>query len=235
MAQALTVRHKLDLRRSITTSAFVMMLLVAVMGLFALFSIWSINRAWTEGMNRSAQLREISTAALEAQVAFKVQVQEWKNILLRGDDPALLAKHHDAFSKQAAAARGLLASVAAQAGELGFSADAARAAALVAAHDTVTRNYEDTLAAVEAGAPALAPDAARRIDQRLRGVDRELESGIATLAIDIGKAADARRDDLIAGMNDRYQALRWFIISVILGAMLVTGYVLFGLIRATRA
>lgn len=234
MAQTQSIKQKLDLRRAVTSSAFVMILLVAVMGLFALFSIWSINRAWTDGMARSTELRELSTAALEAQVSFKVQVQEWKNILLRGEDEALLAKHHQAFTAQSDHVRSLLATVSSKAAAIGFAEDAARAQALTEAHDALTTSYETTLARVQGSLPTLSATAARSIDQQLRGADRALESGIGALAEDIGKSADQRRAEVISGMSERYAALRWFIISIILGAIAITAYVLFGVLRATR-
>ena len=235
MAQAQTVRHKLDLRRSVTASAFVMMLLLAVLGLFALFSIWSINRAWIEGMDRFTELRRLSTDALEAQVAFKVQVQEWKNILLRGDDAQLLAKHHAAFSKQDAAAEALLTSVAQQAKALGFDDDARQAAALVTAHQSLTQTYETTLKDMQGAAPTLDAATARAIDMKLRGADRALESGIGARAAEIGAASDDKREALIKTMVDRYGVLHGFIISVIIGALAVMGFVVFRLLRATRA
>ena len=234
MAQAQTVRHKLDLRRSITGSAFIMILLVAVLGLFALFSIWSINRTWIEGMDRFTELRKLSTDALEAEVAFKVQVQEWKNILLRGDDPALLAKHHAAFTGQDANTEALLVSVVKQAGTLGFNEDAERATALLTAHQALTQSYEATLKDMQGAAPTLDAMTARAIDMKLRGADRALEAGIGKLAADIGRDSEAKRAELIAFTTGRYTTLRWFIISVIVGALMVMGFVLFRLLRATR-
>ena len=234
MAQGHSVRHKLDLRRSVTGSAFVMMLLVAVLGLFALFSVWSINRSWIEGMNRFTDLRQLSTAALEAQVAFKVQVQEWKNILLRGDDPALLTKHHAAFARQDAETERLLKSVVTQASALGFDADAGRTTALIAAHEALTRSYEATLKDMQADAATLDAATARAIDVALRGADRALEAVIGTLAAEIGAASDAKRAELISGMAARYATLHGFIISVILGALAMMGFVVFRLLRATR-
>jgi len=235
VTQTQSIHRKLDIRRAVTSTAFVMILLVAVVGLFALFSIWSINRSWTDGMNRSAELRNLSIASLEAQVAFKVQVQEWKNILLRGDDPALLAKHHAAFGKQDGEVRSLLGRVAEQAGALGFGELSSRAASLAADHQTLTRTYEQTLSDTEGTAATLSAEQARDIDHRLRGIDRALESGIGQLATDIGQAADTRRAALIAGMDGRYETLRWFIIGVILFALLVTVFMLFGILRATRS
>lgn len=234
MAQAQTVRNKLDLRRSITGSAFVMILLVAVLGLFALFSIWSINRSWVEGMDRFSELRQLSTSALEAQVAFKVQVQEWKNILLRGDDPGLLAKHEAAFAKQGADTETLLASVARQATSLGFKDDAQSAQTLLAAHEALTTSYEETRRQMQGSAATINAATAHAIDVRLRGADRALEAGIGALAAEIGAASDAKRVDLIRTMAKRYDALHWFIICVILGALLVMTFVLYRLLRATR-
>ena len=235
MAQSQTVRHKLDLRRSVTASAFVMMLLLAVLGLFALFSIWSINGAWIEGMDRFTELRRLSTDALEAQVSFKVQVQEWKNILLRGDDPQLLAKYHAAFIKQDNDTEALLISVAQQAKALGFDGDAQKAKALVSAHESLTSSYETTLKEMQGAAPTLSAATAHAIDVKLRGADRALESGIGALAAEIGAASDAKREALITSMADRYSVLHGFIISVIIGALAVMGFVVFRLLRATRA
>ena len=234
MAQAQTVRHKLDLRRSVTTSAFVMVLLLSVLGLFSLFSIWSINRTWIEGMDRFTELRQLSTDGLGAQVAFKVQVQEWKNILLRGDDAKLLAKHHAAFTKQDADTEALLTSVAQQAKTLGFEDDAQRAAGLLAAHEALTQTYEATLREMQGAAATLDPVTARAIDMKLRGADRALEAGIGTLAADIGATSDAKREALIKSMGERYAVLHGFIISVILGALAVMGFVVYRLLRATR-
>ena len=211
-----------------------MILLLAVLGLFSLFSIWSINRAWIDGMDRFTELRQLSTTSLEAQVAFKVQVQEWKNILLRGDDPQLLVKHHDAFVKQESETERLLTSVADQARQLGFEADAQRAATLLTAHEALTTSYEQTLKDMQGAAPTLDAATAHAIDVKLRGVDRALESGIGTLATDIGTASDAKRAELITAMASRYSTLHSFIISVILGALAVMAFVLYRLLRATR-
>jgi methyl-accepting chemotaxis protein len=235
VTQGQTVRSKIDLRRAITSSAFVMIMMVAVLGLFALFSIWSINRTWIEGMERVSELRRLSTSALEAQVSFKVQVQEWKNILLRGDDPELLAKYRAAFAKQDADTRSLLTSVAQLAKAQGFDEDAQRATALVTTHADLTQNYEVTLKEMQGTAAVLDAATAHAIDVKLRGADRALETGIGRLATDIGAASDANREALITSVADRYNALHGFIISVILGALAVMGFVVYRLLRLMKA
>ena len=161
-------------------------------------------------------------------------MQEWKNILLRGDDPALLTKHHAAFTKQSADTEALLGNIAQQSALLGFDEDAQHAGALIAAHEALGQSYETTLKDMQGASPRLDAAAAHAIDVKLRGADRALEAGIGALAADIGTASDANRAALLAGMAERYATLRWFVISVILGALAVTGFVLFRLLRTTR-
>jgi hypothetical protein len=88
---------------------------------------------------------------------------------------------------------------------------------------------------MQGAAATLDAATAHTIDVKLRGADRALEAGIGTLAADIGAASDAKRDALITSMGERYAVLHGFIISVILGALAVMGFVVYRLLRATRA
>lgn len=58
----------------------------------------------TQASGREAEVRETSsrivTTALSAQVYFKKQVQEWKNILLRGQEPGLYADYLARFEQE---------------------------------------------------------------------------------------------------------------------------------------
>ncbi|CAN5902320.1 methyl-accepting chemotaxis protein [soil metagenome] len=78
--------------------AFATALLLAAAG--ALFGIHRVNESLhvykTEIREDASNEREL----LEMLLAFKEQVQEWKNTLLRGKDPAKLEKYWGAFEKQ---------------------------------------------------------------------------------------------------------------------------------------
>jgi methyl-accepting chemotaxis protein len=229
-----TIQKSLNLRRAIASSAFTMFMLVAIVGLFSLFSIWSINRAWIDGTSETVELDSLSRAALDAQVSFKVQVQEWKNILLRGDDPSLLEKYLKSFQANAMETQRNVSRVAHEARAIGFIEQAVEAEKLADTHKRLTLRYETALSEAQAGALSISPTSARQVDMSLRGIDRDLETNIGMLADAIVGLADQERRSLAARMQDRYVSLRWFIISVISFSLIVTAYVLTRAMRATR-
>lgn len=228
------IQQKVALRRAIASSAFTMFMLVTVVGLFSLFSIWSINRAWQSGTTETNDLAVLSRTALDAQVAFKVQVQEWKNILLRGDEEELLEKYLASFHEQAAKTKDALSQVSTEAQRLGYADMTVEADSLVAMHSKVTERYLTELVNLQDGLPTLSATSARTLDRTLRGIDRELEGGIGALASRISDLAEARRASLTERLQDRYRTLRGFVMAVIAFSLLVTSYVLTSALRATR-
>lgn len=212
-----------------------MIALIAVIGLFTLFSIWSINRAWTKGTLETAELQDLSRVALGSQVNFKVQIQEWKNVLLRGDESKLLEKYLMSFRSHAKKTEEDLGRVSAGATKLGFRDQAESASALSNQHRVLTARYETALAEERGVSITITPDMASFIDKSVRGADRDLEAGIGKLSADIATISDQRRHALIIQMQDRYASLRLFILGVIGLSLVITGYVLTSALRATRA
>ena len=234
MADSRNLHGKIEIRRVITTLTFIMIALVTVIGLFTLFSIWSINRAWTVGTLETAELQNLSRATLESQVNFKVQIQEWKNVLLRGEESALLERHLASFRSHAKKTEEHLGRVSAGATKLGFNGEAEQAEVLSKELDTLTARYEESLAEERGMSKTITLDMASLIDKSVRGADRDLEAGIGKLSADIAAISDDRRNALLLQMQDRYASLRLFILGVIGLSLVITAYVLAGALRATR-
>jgi hypothetical protein len=216
-----------------------MIMLVAVLGLFALFSIWSINRTWIEGMERVSELRRLSTSALEAQVSFKVQVQEWKNILLRGHVQADRDRYILAFEAQRKLATELLEALPAKVDQLRPSAGAAQSVSpfdLADALDlsgmaeelrALNQSYGAALLAAGAGGrwnPVLA-------DGMLRGADRRLGERMDAIPPAFLAAADTTMRLAQAAEAARFDSLSRLIWSAILFALAVVALMIWRILR----
>jgi PAS domain S-box-containing protein len=144
--------------------------LIAILALNLLASLHGFHRL-TQAASREAEILETSshilTTALTAQVHFKKQVQEWKNILLRGGDTELRARYIEQFEQEEGATRAYLERLV---GLLQPNPEArAEAEQFLAAHDRLGREYRAALAVYrpEDAAPQL------EVDRQVRGIDRE--------------------------------------------------------------
>lgn len=85
---------KIGVRLAILGGFFLLALLVV--GYHGWSAIGLIRASNAESLQRSVDLTQAVDTARGAQVEFKIQVQEWKNILVRGHDPAQLDKYSKA-------------------------------------------------------------------------------------------------------------------------------------------
>jgi len=85
---------KLSLKLPLAFAAAALMVLGA-----ALYGIYSLNQSLNTCAATVQASNDDERATNEMAVAFKVQVQEWKNTLLRGESPKDLDKHWGAFNR----------------------------------------------------------------------------------------------------------------------------------------
>jgi methyl-accepting chemotaxis protein len=124
-----------------------------------------------------------SNANAEAlQREFRMQVQEWKNVLLRGGDEALRTKHLAAFDAQGGKARALAEGLSAAS-----DADTARLAkAFLAQHATLEQDYHGALEAFAASGYNPVDG-----DILVRGKDRALGTTLDALGARTAEVAEA--------------------------------------------
>ncbi|MBZ2207488.1 methyl-accepting chemotaxis protein [Massilia soli] len=172
-----------------------------------------------EGLARQVRIGQAINAARAAQVDFKIQVQEWKNILLRGGDPAQFAKYRDAFQQQSAATRAKLDKVGVLLAELNLTTPLLAEA--TAAHDKLLKDYMGALAQYD---PA-NPEAHKIVDALVKGMDRaptkkidDIVSYINAESVTMTAAVTARQTAVEAS------SLRW--LGVAIAVALASGIVL---------
>jgi len=222
--------HKTDLRRSLIRFSSTLVGLIAVVGIMSLFSIWSMNRAYIDGDHEIEKIRELSEEALLAQIDFKVQVQEWKNILLRGSDQVAKTKYMTAFENREVGVEKHLSNLAGRASDLELHDYHNRAKELNEQHRKLANTYREALA----NAPNLSPDGARSVDRIVLGIDRDLENNISGLSQEISTFNKSRRDALVEQLSQRYRTLRSVLLIIIIFSLAITAISLYGALRATR-
>ena len=211
-----------------------------VVGIVALFSVWSMNRAWRDGLESTDGLRALAADAAQIQVEFKIGVQEWKNVLLRGSDPDDLDHYREAFELRQAAVAAQLGTLEAGATAAGLGAEATEIAALRIGHAAQLDSYRQALAtglaeAPDSERPVLDATVARRIDRAVRGIDRELEQRIDIMRADIDTLARREREALTHALGDRYETLRLVLMGLLLASFVALGGGLYGAFRMTRS
>ena len=184
------------------------------------------ERASASALAQSAALTEAVDTARSAQVEFKIQVQEWKNILLRGSDPAQLEKYTAAFKKSGVATNAELRKVNAVLAKLGLRTPLVDEA--IAAHEELGKDYLEALAQFDSAQPGSYQD----IDALVKGKDRAPTKKIDEIVGFIGVQSAA----LTASMAERrMEAQRATIIglaTVLLVTIVVGAVITLWLVRS---
>ena len=150
-------------------------LVVVIAGLISLFALHHAHQQQQGVAERIRHLQEKSERATAAQVAFKLQVQEWKNSLLRGGDLQDYEHYRTAMAEQAATVQANLEAVTEGTDDPALKEEIAR---VLASHEVLLDHYREAFAHFEAGARREP----LQIDARLRGIDRPLDGELDILA-----------------------------------------------------
>jgi methyl-accepting chemotaxis protein len=215
---SLTIRTRLTL-----LLVFVNVLLVTAAG-YAWYAIARLNDQLEHTIQVQDVVERTGDLSRRAQLEFKIQVQEWKNVLIRGEDADLYDKHLKGFHERSAKVRQFLAELNGQAKVIGLAPTLADKA--MAEHDELDRRYIEALKGHDMGNAASADI----IDKKVRGIDRAATDRIDdlvkqvqergdVLASESAKSAAAEKKLLVAGLM--VLALFAAAVSAIVGAFTI--------------
>jgi methyl-accepting chemotaxis protein-1 (serine sensor receptor) len=158
------VNLKISIRLGLLGAFFFIAMLV--LGVNGWRSIAASNSRAAEALARVEALADAADTARSAQVEFKIQVQEWKNILIRGSDPAAFKKYQEGFEKSAAATLAELDKLKAALAAQGAATDK------VGAAQAALRELNDRYHAALKSYDGANPDSYKLLDQQVKGMDR---------------------------------------------------------------
>lgn len=165
------------------------------------------------------ELTQAVDVAREAQVAFQRQVQEWKNVLIRGGDPELRSRHWQGFEAQEATMDKQLQQLGPKLTDLGMEALTETVQHIIDNHKTLGQRYRSALNSQS----TLDAKAQMAIDTQVRGMDRPTSAGIDTLVNDLQKRVTQRFNDEASAVRNKVtnQFFTGALVTVLFTALLV--------------
>jgi methyl-accepting chemotaxis protein-1 (serine sensor receptor) len=155
---------KISARLGLLGALFLLALLVVCIG--SLRTLDSANARAAANIEKVEALALADDAARAAQIEFKIQVQEWKNILVRGSDPADLAKYSAAFKKSGEKTLAGIDALESNLGKLGVPT------ATVGEARAALRELNERYAAALATWDPANPESYKLLDKQVKGLDR---------------------------------------------------------------
>jgi methyl-accepting chemotaxis protein len=217
----LTIRQKL-----LALWAVAIVSLVAV-NLFAFQQTARLYADLERFQKNSALLVETIDSARDAQVHFKIQVQEWKDILLRGREQADFDKHLKGFGEQELAVREQLEQARAAASQLGF-AEGLGIERVQAAFAKLGAAYRDALSHYDRS----AENPAGTVDAMVKGIDREPTTYIDNLVAAVQEQAAKLSAQGAARAQATYAAIKLWMSIITVVSLVVTGLVALLIMRS---
>ena len=201
----------------------VALLVVALSGANALSNA---NARGALGLQQAGVLTDAIDTARAAQVHFKIQVQEWKNILLRGADPAQLERYTASFKKSAATTRAELDKTSALLARLKLQTPLIAEAA--AAHEELGKNYLNALAQYDSADPA----SAQKVDALVKGMDRAPTAKIDQIVAFMQAQAKRMAAATAAANAEAQRQTSTLIIITVVATVIVCGLIMMWLVRS---
>lgn len=221
-SQRLAMLQKVSLKIKILALSVLVILSLLLLGLSAIGALGGFNQSVRQGIERIDANVVMLADVSNAHVRFKIQVQEGKNILIRGNDAERFNKYLKQFNAESDQVQGLLASAIERARSLGKSTE--KLAEVRNAHADLKLAYLNGLKAFDAADPLTG----KKVDKLVSGIDRAASGGMEEIATE----TEQRFAELIKitkqEMQQGYESSRRvFALIMLVSAAIVVGLMVF--------
>ena len=206
--------------------AGVLAALMALVGMMGLRSLQNSTETLRQSLATATSITAIVNEGRDSQVELKKQVQEWKDLLIRGHSRADFDKHFAAFNAQEATVRSQLDGLRDSLKAIGITAG--NVDALISDHVALGNKYRDALKQYDPS----SQHATQHVDSLVRGIDRPVTLAMDGIVDSVQHAGVTRLGDLLQNAEKSYRAVRaTFAVTLVLSIALALG-VAWGTIRS---
>ncbi len=176
-------------------NGFIITCAILALGIVNFAGFLTVQREWVENKGRDAFHDHLIQTTFESQVYFKIQVQEWKNVLLHGHRPKDFIKYFSQFKEREQMVReGILELI----GDERVDPEIReRAGRFLEDHGRIGEAYRAALGRRDLSVPG----ALYEVDAEVRGIDRPPMNLLDDLVVDIGELIESHGDEMDARMS----------------------------------
>jgi methyl-accepting chemotaxis protein len=187
-----------------------LILAVILIGINGWYTLNKSNQEANEVINNSRLIETTIDTARKVQVDFKIQVQEWKNILLRGNNADAFKKHQTGFNKKAENTQEGLNELRALYIKLKLNPNTVDDA-LQTQRDLLVK-YKDALNKYDTADPA----SGQTVDSLVKGMDREPTAKIDIIVKDVQEHSTKITQDSSEYLTNSIRSSNYISFSIIL-------------------
>lgn len=227
----MTTTSNAAFRKNIISFVWTWLGLIIFIGIMSLFSIWSLNHIYLDGEKKTEDNNLLENEALKAQIDFKIQVQEWKNTLLRGQNIKDKNKYFSNFGEQEKKvayhlnqSQKICASI--HTNDICESIEIVRIE-----HVELGRLYKEKLSQGSLD----NYESMQRLDSSVRGKDRALEKNIDMLFSKFSKIKSEQVLKTKSEIDNRYLILRKFVLIILFISLSISGFSLYRILLSTKS
>jgi methyl-accepting chemotaxis protein len=217
LQKSIAIFRNLSVRGRLGFMAGALIVLLLSIGLIGLFQMAASQGRTVESVESGDLSMRSVDSARTAQVAFKKQVQEWKDTLLRGFDQKDFDRYFGNFSKQEAEVQKELSNL--KTLMLRQQLAVKEVDNLLKAHADLGAKYREALKSFEPD----RTDSYRVVDRAVRGIDREATDAMDALVAAIEKKATENFDEAKETSAAAYAFARNVMIGLALAALAFGG------------
>ena len=186
------------------------------LGLAAITQMQAYNAIVDDSLIKIQRRSDALADVEKASVSFRMQVQEWKNILLRGNDEALYDRYYQSFSEQEKAVQEYLQSGIRRQKE--DNHDYADFEVLLNDHREMGANYREALKTFDHA----DPEAGKKVDNLVAGMDRAASQHMLELAETMAENFATFIKETDSHVESLYsEALREMIIIIVVALLII--------------
>lgn len=191
-------------------------------GLFGVYQMSHLNSTLTATLKEVGEGFHTLLEVQQANVNFKIQVQEWKNILIRGNDPTAYEKHLNGFKEKSDEVQK----------NLNTALDELKKAQNPIAAD-VSQLIQDHAALGEAYQSALSQfdntdlETGKKVDIEVKGKDRAPSEGMNKIVVALEKEELTHLQSQIEVAYSNYRTARNLLIVWMLLSLTITALIIF--------